>query len=399
MLGLVVAVFMSAGYQSEGSSAETDPPNLGADAPVYVLGSRIRDPSGRAFFVTVLNDPTPRQLDLSQSRETRGFARSYAHEGAVFLMDSESIVITRYEVTDDLQLVEDGRFSMARLGLASFDPQFYFVAPDRAVYVNAARPELVFWNPTEMVIEEVVPLEIDPREGFRVQVNNVQQVGNRLYMVYGWFSTNIALEPFESVGVVIVDATSGETIARMEDERCAAGTGGFVRDNGDVYVMGGALNAAELIFMYDVQPTCMLRIRNGAQEFDADYYVNLTELTGAGGFSGLAGLSNGTFVTRALSNVDPDDFDDIGLGDQLDLFQVWEWLLVDIEAEESTRLGTPLTGVTFPPFVLDDEQLAFPTENITAGTTGTSTLYFVEDGEARESVTVPGEILQLSRVR
>ncbi len=76
--------------------------------------------------------------------------------------------------------------------------------------------------------------------------------------------------------------------------------------------------------------------------------------------------------------------------------QNWDWTLVDLETMSAQSMGLPLSDRTIPPFVLNEDTFAFQLEDIQAGT---SKLYIVEGDEARESISVSGEILQLTRLR
>lgn len=374
-------------------------PDLGAPVAgeAYVLGSRIRMPSGRTFYATMLPSLEPTTVDLSESLEISGFARSFAFDGAVFTMDSESLTIVRWAVDDALALSEVDRLSMANLGFSSFNALFAFLAPDRAVYIDPQQRQVVLWNPRDMVVEGTVPFGAAAlREQFEeVEILSIAVSGDRLLLPIAWTTEDrFIAEP--TVGVLILDAFTGETLDVITDDRCAVAGGAFATDNGDVYVIGDSGGGAFEVFGdNDLPPPCVLRVRAGQSVFDPDYYVNLSDVAASPIAARLVGLPSGVAVTRVVAeDVDPDEFTDPFL---LTLLDIWEWRLLDLVAGTAQTLPeVPRTAVTFPPVALPGGPIALIQES----TDGTSTLFLVrENGTVARSVTVTGEILQLGRVR
>ncbi|MEM9069290.1 MAG: hypothetical protein AAGE52_12325 [Myxococcota bacterium] len=366
--------------------------DAGVEGPAFVVGSRIRTPSGRTFYVSVEPDLNAREIDLSRSLELNGFARSYAFDGAVFVMDSESLEVTRYRVTNDLLLEEEGRLSMAGLGFTTFRVLFVFLSPERAYYIDTQQQQVVRWNPREMVLDGTVPLEgIDRGEQFEFQITGLQRVEDRIFLPIAWTDER-ALELVRSVAVVVLDAATGETEGVFEDERCVAAGGSFATSNGDLYVIGDNDDGRfSVLGDDDLPPPCLLRVRAGADDFDPDYYVDLRELTGAPEVGHLVGLPDGTAATRVLSG----DLDLSMVDDPFELTfaEVWDWVLFDVEDLTVRSLGIPLSALPFPPFEVNGT-IVLPQESV-----GRSTLYRVEDGAAIEGLSVAGEFLQLGRVR
>jgi hypothetical protein len=361
--------------------------------PAYMVASRLRTPSGRTFYVSVEPDLEARTVDLSRAFELNGFSRAYAYDGAVFTMDSEALEITRHRVTGDLDLVPQGSFSLAGRGIRAFRPLFVFLSSTRAYYVDFDGLQVVVWNPEEMVIEGTFPLENVDREGFTTEATDVRVVGDRVFVTLAWTNFTL-LDLVPKVGVLVLDAANDAQEGIFEDDRCAAAGGAFVGADGDLYVLGDNDDGRYAAFgSRELPPPCLLRVRAGADGFDPDYYLDLRELTGAPELGHIAGLEDGTAVTRVIDA----DIDFASIEDPTDLAfeEIWDWMVLDIEAPSASSLGLPLSALPFPPFEVDGT-LVVQRED---GEDGTSTLYRVEGDTAVESLTVDGEFLQLARIR
>ncbi|MEM1416256.1 MAG: hypothetical protein AAGH15_15215 [Myxococcota bacterium] len=401
---LAVALVACGDGDESGASADagTDPVDAGMDTGAddagadddraYVVGSRIRTPDGRVFFATLVPDLAARELDLSTSLELSGFARSYAFDGSLFTMDSESLQIVRHDVAEDLSIREADRFSMAGLGFRRFNLAFVFLDPERALYVDDENYQVVRWNPREMALDGMASIDELIRDDFELDILSLHPVGDRVLVPFAWtLIDDFRLIP--TVNVAILDATTGELLGVAEDDRCAAAGGGFVGPEGDLYVIGD--NGAGVYGVFgdnDLGPPCLLRIRAGEDDFDPDYYVDLRALTGAAEVARITGLPNGQAAVRAvLPEVDPDSVDN---PIQLTLAEIWDWTLIDVTEPSARSLGIPPSAATFPPFTVDDQLVL-----IREAFAGFSTFYLVDDGVVTESVTADGELLQLGRIR
>ena len=284
---------------SDGGTAAADAGASGDGA--YVVGSRIRTPDGRAFYASLVPDLSAREIDLSASLELSGFARSYAFDGALFTMDSESLQIVRYDVAEDLGLTESDRFSMAGLGFTRFNLGFLFLDREQALYFDDENYQVVRWNPRQMVIEGSASLDELLREDFEIDLFSLHRVGDRVLVPFAWtFIEDFRLVP--TVNVAILSASTGELLSVAEDDRCAAAGGAFVGPEGDLYVLGDNGAGAYSVFGdNDLGPPCLVRIRAGADDFDPDYYVDMRSLTGAGEVARIVGRGAAAAGPHALN--------------------------------------------------------------------------------------------------
>ncbi|MEM7138012.1 MAG: hypothetical protein AAF500_15635 [Myxococcota bacterium] len=391
-LAVLCLMLPSIGCGSSEPSVDAPTPGEPSDSPAFVLGSRIRTPDGRAFFVSIEPDLEARELDLSRAIELSGFARTYTFDGALYTMDSESLVIRRFRVGADRTVTEDGRFSMAFLGFTRFRPLFAFVEPTRAYYIDPQSSQVVVWNPAEMVLIETLPFDGLFRENFDIRQTGLREVGDRIFLPFAWTrETEFVIVP--SVTVLVFDRQTGELEGIFEDDRCVGAGGSFATENGDFYVLGDSHDGRFDVFgEEELPPPCLLRIRSGADGFDPDYYVDMREaMGGAVAIGHMNGLPNGRAVTRVLAI----DIDPATVEDPFDLtFQeIWQWVTFDVANPEPTLLDIPLTALPFSPFLVDGS-LYVPREG-----EADSTLYRIDGTQAIAGPTVPGEYLQLHRLR
>lgn len=390
-LAWMVLLGCFSGCGSSDSSTGNNAPAPPEDGSAFVLGSRIRTPDGRAFFVSIETDLESRQLDLSRAIELSGFARVYTFDGALYTMDSESLVIQRYRVAADRTVTPDERVSMAFLGFNSFRPLFAFIDRTRAYYVDLQQGQVIVWDPDAMALIESLPVEGLLRDSYELRQTGLHVVGDRIFVPFAW-TREAAFEIVPTLNVLVLDRETGDLERILEDDRCVGAGGGFATANGDFYVIGDSVDGRYDAFGdNDLPPPCLLRIRSGASDFDPDYYVNMLEAMETEAVGHLIGLPDGQAVTRRLAV----DVDLSTVEDPFDLTfaQIWQWITFDVENPTPTPLEVPLSALPFPPFEVD-EVLYVPREG-----EAESTLYRIDGDQVTEGPTVPGEYLQLHRLR
>jgi len=393
-LGALLLVVAGAGCGDDGGDGGSPPDDRSPDDPAFLAASRVLTPNGRTLFVSVEPDLDARTIDLGGALELNGFSRAYAFDGSVFTMDSESLQITRHEVTADLRLEPGATFSMAGRAVRGFRPLFAFLSAEKAYYVDLDGFEVIIWNPSTMEIEGSFPIPEVDREGFEEEATDIEMIGDRVFVTLAWTDFN-DLDVIPVVAVVILDGDEDRLIALPEDDRCVAAGGAFVGGDDELVVIGDNDDGRYALLGDDeLPPPCLLRIRAGEDGFDPNFYVDLAALTGAPEVGHIAGRPDGTAITRGLGReVDLDEVDDVR---DLAFAEVWEWVVLDLDEGTSSSLDVPLSALPFPPFEVRDE-LYFQRED---GDAGRSTLYRVdEDRRAEESLTVTGEFLQLFRIR
>ncbi|MEM7136113.1 MAG: hypothetical protein AAF500_06010 [Myxococcota bacterium] len=396
-----------AGCGDSGSADPRPSPPSGLDE-VFVASQRVFTPDGRFVLAHVLTDLGPQELEVDTGFEFPGVSRVQAFNGKVFIFQSETGQVIRYRVTDDLGIEEEARFSMANQGITSFTDTNTFVSPTRSFYFDGSGQMVVFDPEAMEIVTTIVGPDVT-REGFtRPGFSQPVQVGDELYVSLAWQNFDaVSLIPTLTVAVFSI---SEERLLRViEDERCGFGFRGFAHD-GAFYVVGDQRDGIGNI-LFDLPPACLVRIREGEDQFDPDFYVDLTQTAGRPFLAnGPVGVGSGRFLNMVYdSPTDPAEFipsdptnaeEVVDVLTPFELGEIWRWAVFTLPDAEMTLLeGTPLTGTNpFDAFVVD----GVPYVPILDGNAASSQVFRVdsfEDGTTTLTLESNiGEILTVERV-
>ncbi|MEM9066920.1 MAG: hypothetical protein AAGE52_00400 [Myxococcota bacterium] len=395
MRSLVIVIALLVGCGDDSAPVGDAGTDVALDAapatnPAFLVVNRVRTPDSRAIFLNVLPDLEPRTIEPGNGLEVGGSSRATVYDGKVYAFESETGEVARYRVTEGLELVEDGRFSMTGLGITRFRTQFIFLSPTRAYYVDIAGRQVVVFNPTAMEIVSTFPAVEFERGDFNISVARPVQVGDRVMIAVAWDNASDG-EFVPSVAVVVLSATEDRVERIIEDDRCALAGGGFA-DGDRFYAIGDSgAGGFDIFGVAPIADPCV--VRTDGETFD-DFVVDLRTVTGAPHFSDAIGAGDGTFVTRIYdSDIDPDT-----LTDPFGFFnlEVWRYAIVEIETGTTSRIeDLPLSGISFDPIVIEGDyyvQLVDEDE-------GRSTLYRLSTGGATETVEAIGDIQGAARIR
>ncbi len=384
------------GNTSMGEEEEQEGP-----PPAYLFVNRVRTGFARTNYISILPDLEAREIDLDAAVEVFGPSRFRIYDGDVFVFEGETGEVARYEVAEDLSLEEVGRFSMAGEGVQGF---FYlsiaFLSPERAYYVDPAQGRVILWNPQAMEITNTLEVPDLVKEDYPVTTVGLSKVvGEYVVTPVSWRTSNQSRAIYESV-LLVLSATDDEVVTIARDARCGVSSTGIVHD-GAYYILGDWDGGVYSVLRPDegLPEPCMLRWQPGAQEFDPDYELELTDVVGAPHFSGAFGMVDTKFVVRAYdSDLSVEEIPDEinSMAPRYFDLELWRWAVVDIEAQTATILDDlPLTGVGFNPAVIDGvfyvPQIDEETQN--------STLIAIDGTATSESVRATGDIVTVGRIR
>lgn len=143
--------------------------------------------------------------------------------------------------------------------------------------------KLIVFNPTTMRVEDEISLK-DVTDKFpdanRTYYLDMIERDNKLFMTVHYENNFAPINDYAYVAIINLETNTVEKV--IEDQRTGMLFGGSSSNagmvkmaNGDIYIQGkgttdGGGNA----------PSGIVRIKNGASEFDADYFFNLSEATG-----------------------------------------------------------------------------------------------------------------------
>jgi len=335
----------------------------------------------------------------------------YTYEGNVYVRDREAGTITRYRATDDFQLVADtradgteARLSTQSLGLRPFGMPVAFISSTRAYVIDPYDLRVVVWNPSTMEIESTFPIADTIKSGFEPPfLRGPVQVGERIFLgVNGWENRE-TLSVHPGTGVLILSATTDAPGTLIEDSRITGAGNLFADAAGDVYVIGdqygGVYNMVGST-AGQIPPAGILRIENGASEFDPDYLVNLNTVTGSPGIVGTF-LVNETTLAAQLWDPGVAVPEQLEVADDFGSAEEFIYGLVDLTAQTFSPLPSiPKGGVRSVQEVRMDGVLYVQVYNQVSATVRDVEVHSVTPAGTQKVFTIPGGDLQnIDRIR
>lgn len=255
------------------------------DGSAILVGVFVRNPEGRNVYVGAVPELPKGELDYSDFLEF-GDVEASAHGGYVFVWDREPATMTRFAVTEDLELRQDGAplsFLNQGAGNASGFGATVYVSEDRAYTLSSALDAVIVWDPEAMEVTGTIEMDPPERpEGLSTVPSPGHVVGDSV--IWPLRSTNWDGEGYHrGVAVAVADAHSDAPVRIVEDDRCVGSDGAYVDEHGDLYLRAGGYWGSSAAYGADAADvrTCVLRIKAGETTFDPDFLVDMNDLTGS----------------------------------------------------------------------------------------------------------------------
>jgi hypothetical protein len=390
---------------TEGAPADGAP-----TTPAVLLAERVDSPDTRTIYVHLLPSVPTAPADRTRAYEF-GSVYIFVYEGKVYIRDREAGTVTRYQVTDELELVidkrpdgADAKLSTQPVGLRPEGMPLIFISPTRAYFLDTPEKRVIVWNPTTMEITSTVEMPDPDKAGFETgQIRNPVRVGDRVFAgVLAWEDyDNLRVHP--GAGVMIFSATTDAPPTLIEDSRITGADNLFADATGDVYVLG---NQGRGIYNVlgpgagAIPPAGVLRIKNGATAFDPDYFVNLSAVTGSQAIVALNVLNDATLVGQLWDpGVDPRT--QVTTADDFLEAEEFVYGLVDLTTQTFSRPPSIPRGgvgkVTHP--VIDGVMYVQVYKQVSENVRDVDVIAVTPTG-AQNAFTIPGGDLEsLARVR
>jgi hypothetical protein len=245
-------------------------------------------------------------IDTSSMIEFASRIEVKVFEGSVYVYEWESATMTRYEVSDSLELVAGPRLSFADAGVTYVDLQFR----DAGVAYGVTGDIVVEWDPTAMAVRDVRPTGLPRLTGLPPTLDSMSFVGPERFsgaLAWNVYANDGATATYHEAAVVAFLEPDAPAFQLLEEPRCAPNGKSYVID-GDLYVIG-ANTSAQSLKNYnpdyaDAAPDCVARVLAGSRDFDPSYYLDLTELTGSPAIFGTWLADDDHIVAQVW---DPDD--------------------------------------------------------------------------------------------
>jgi len=287
LVGLIAApLALGCGSSSEPSALAGAPENEAdvQDAPAVMVAVEVRSPGDdQKLYVGAFAELPGEELDLSNMIEAGSASSARSAFGYVYLWNGEAAEYTRWRVDDSLGLVPGPRVSFANFGVTG-PALTHFAAPDRAYTMLSDAQAMVVWDPESMQVLGSIPTEglFDP-EYPRVEYGEPVAFGDYVAWPILWSDYDqLRFKPEVAVALVPTEVDAEPIIVR--DARCGAGWSLFKDPEGDVYAVGNGYFGFAHFFGEDpgAYPNdCVLRLRAGTTEFDANYTRDLNQITGS----------------------------------------------------------------------------------------------------------------------
>jgi hypothetical protein len=310
--------------------------------PTEVYGADFTDSTS---YIPIVPSLDVDEISLDDAKEISGRASIGLVGKWLFIAGSSEPVVTRYEITEDGKLKEDGSLNFMNYGV----PEFFaidswgavFVNPEKAYIFNGSDGSHIVWNPTTLEITGEIKGPDITKEGYNLESIAVVR-GNRMYRLF----TLLNYDTWEFLAkpqyLAVYDLDKDEIIDIVEESRCPQlFNRPFVDESGDIYFSGWVWSAG-LALTSDYPKSCALRVKKGDDTFDPDWQLNFGDVTDGRQGAMLRYLGKGQALLDVFhaERVEIDD-----KTDPEELANTPNWRLWKIDLEKKT--GAPIESLDF----------------------------------------------------
>lgn len=264
-----------------GDDGGSDDPG-GDAAAFYPTSSVVFSDEGESTYVQMLTSLDAQTIDPGASIEFPGWADVWVHGGKVFLADGEAPTVTRYGVTAEGTLAEEGKISFADYGASS--AAFWshlFVAADKVYWFDTSGRTVVIWDPTTMAIVRSFPLpELADRGGQTLAGPTADRSsvvrGNRAYVPFYW--ANWTDYDLSEDSVVLVFDTTTDTLLDTIAVPCPEINFANVDDAGTIYFSNWGYSAIPTL-MDGKARACVVRVLPDSDQVDPTWKLTFADVT------------------------------------------------------------------------------------------------------------------------
>lgn len=230
------------------------------------------------------------EVDLSKG-EDFGTDISYASpgKGVLFVGRKAQPNLQRFHVLENGELQLTGQLGLDAYGIADTlgrsQQVVQFIDEQHAYYIDLPTLQVIVFNPsaTPMTIypDETFPIDGLKEEGLELNVTSVRRDGDRITVMARYYLDDNAA-PLVKVALIDVKTHS---VTYAQDTRCAQVAYSVSDPAGNVYFGShGALAtyAAAGLAPDGTPPACIVRIKQGEDGFDPEYFVDLEAISGGG---------------------------------------------------------------------------------------------------------------------
>lgn len=338
----------------------------------YVAVNESGDGSESAFYLAIDNTPTLQRYIVNDAGEVE--------------LDAE-LDFTAQGITDARNSLRSGKIFSA----------------DKGYFIDHDTMQVVVFNPSEMTFTTTIDLSEYAEDDYPNRWSIFPVIdGERVVVPITFYASDWSAAALTKL--VVID-TATDTVTVDSSTQCGSVSSSAVDAEGNVYWA----TSHDIAVAYTVDPAsvafapCMIRMISGADGWDNDYYVNMTDLTNNN--RPAYGVTTGDGY-KAYTLVYSDEATPITAENVNDTAwqPVWEFNSFDVGSEASgvTKIeGALPTGksINYGVFLNDDDELTSWVDTVNADYTE-STIYNTTDSENWEVlITVPGDLETISKIR
>lgn len=347
LTGLVTII--GSGGGSGGGGGNNNNQQATADLAMSVMIDNV------TAFVNMVDGTSDTAVTNTLGIEVKPGTGVYTYNGYVYTAGSlNDDNIARYAVQADNSLVKEAETNVFESG-GSIPTSFVFVDDTKAYVLLAGTGELLVIDPMSLEIQKRIDLSAYALDGDGQtggdDINPEPSCGvirdGKLYLGLAQIDSMATYFCQGKASVLIIDVATDEIFKHITDDRtCCTGTldaniGLTLDENNDIYV-----NNTASFGYYPGQNAGYLRINNGEDEFDPDYYFSLTDIQDLDVPGGIASyayhdayLGNGKLYTTlfvpALTSNPPDYVND----------KNYQPYIIDLYSRTATKLDmSPTIG-------------------------------------------------------
>jgi len=368
------------------------------EKPLYAIMYEIYDDESSNSYLALIDSLDVEALTPSQDREFAGGRAFLAtHGGAIFVGSPEAPTITRYEVSEDGELTEDGQVSLANYGLTVGVLDAWtvnFISDHKAYIFDGEQGITIIWDPVAMeIIGDIEPTGDMFRDGLTLDTSPGMVRGNRLFRSFSWVNFDEFIYTPEAL-LGVYDTDSDELLELVPRTRCTSlGNLAHEDEDGNFY-FGNWIWPVAGTLLYGAAENCVLRINAGEDDFDADWQLRYADV-----FDGREGAQfSYTADGKALVAVFNDDettFDDETDPWDYAGLEAWGVWNLDLETNEVSEVDIPRSSGAFTPVRLDGRQFLM----VPGDDWGATDIYEVVGDTAEHKLHIPGWSYQFVKIR
>lgn len=380
---------------------EIDKNQEGGD--LYAIFYRVNAPDGRLHYTTLVDNLMTAEINPELAIETAGNARFFAPESNEYFTigDPADFSFTRYDITEENEMIEGGKFSMTNEGVTDLQNRNLFLSETKAYYIDYTQGQIIVWNPESMSITKTFDLPEQLKDGYEgnwvtMPFYEFQIVNDRLYIPVGWM--NWENETYvDKTGLAIVDLVNDAVISYSEDTRCPLAVMPAIMENGDAYYGTSYYLPYATTSRAKDDCGCILKVKAGADGFDQEYEPNFMEQIE--GYS--VGISLGKSPKENHGYVRVLDTEKLAWSTELDGSDYYGlvWHTYEINLPEQKVVGKAnlpyAASYVGSPYYIDGQNY----DGITNEDGTTTLIRYAADGSYTEGLSIPGSLMGIQKVR